>query len=155
MARNPWTETLALAAENGDFSRLQAFIDRVCVAAGCDPGQTARTQIVIEELFTNTLKHGRTSTARATISVTAEAADEKKLVICYEDTAPRHDPFANHDQMENLLLSLTRRPVGGLGVVMIQQLGRNVRYEWSGGKNRVIFSVATELPQPSARKPLE
>jgi len=146
MARNPWTETLTLAAENGDFPRLQAFIERVCVTAGCDAGQAARTQIVVEELFTNTIKYGRMKTATATVIVTAEAVDEKTLVVCYEDTAPPHDPFGNPEKMEDLLVSLTHRRVGGLGVVMIQQLGRNVRYEWSGGKNRVIFSVATEMP---------
>lgn len=121
-------------------------MESTCVAAGCDTGQVARTQIVIEELFTNTLKFGRTGTANATVTVTAEAVDEKTLVVCYEDTAPRHDPFSNPGQMEDLLVSLTHRRVGGLGVVMIQQLGRNVRYEWSKGKNRVIFSVATALP---------
>ena len=121
-------------------------MERVCVAAGCDAGQVARTQIVVEELFTNTLKYGHTRNGNATVIVTAEAADEKTLVVCYEDTAPPHDPFVNPGQMEDLLVSLTHRRVGGLGVVMIQQLGRNVRYEWSKGKNRVIFSVAAELP---------
>jgi len=139
------TEMVELAAESGEFPRLRDFIERTCMCAGCDAGQIARTQLVMEELFTNTVKYGRNDSAPARIVVSIEAGDQHTLTVCYEDSAPKHDPFASTAQMENLLASLTHRRVGGLGVVIIQQLGNGVRYEWTGNKNRVIFSVATEL----------
>lgn len=140
--------SLALAAETGEYPRLQEFVDRACEQAGCSPGQRMRVQLVIEELFSNTVKYGRRGSALATVGITVEFGDEDPMTVYYEDDAPQHDAFDQESLEDELKASVTKRRVGGLGILLIRELGKNVQYEWSGGKNRVTFSVAMDTPWP-------
>ena len=61
---------------------------------------------------------------------------------------PQHDAFDQAGAEDSLKLSVTSRRVGGLGIVLVRELGKDVSYSWSGGKNRVTFSVAADTPWP-------
>ena len=139
---------LVLAAENGEYPRLQEFMDRACSHAGCPLGQRARVQLVIEELFSNTVKYGRRDAAPVSVRVSVEFGGAEAMTVRYEDDAPKHDAFDQSEFGDELKASVTKRRVGGLGIVLIRELGRNVQYEWSGGKNRITFSVAADKPRP-------
>ena len=148
MAGLPPDMSLALAAETGDYPRLQEFVDRSCEQAGCSPGQRMRVQLVIEELFSNTVKYGQRGGTPASVSISVKFGDEEPMTLQYEDDAPQHDAFDQDNLEDELKVSVTKRRVGGLGILLIRELGRNVQYEWSGGKNRVTFSVAMDTPWP-------
>lgn len=141
--------SLVLAADNSEYPRLRDFVDRACAQANCSPGQRTRVQLVLEELFSNTVKYGRRAAeAPVSVSVSMEFGGEEPLTVRYEDDAPKHDAFDQSDIEDELNASITKRRVGGLGILLIRELGKNVIYAWAEGKNRVTFSVAADTPWP-------
>jgi serine/threonine-protein kinase RsbW len=141
--------SLVLAADNSEYPRLREFVDKACAQANCSPGQRTRVQLVLEELFSNTVKYGRRDApAPVSVSVSMEFGGDEPLTIRYEDDAPKHDAFDQQGIEDELNASVTKRRVGGLGILLIRELGKNVNYAWAEGKNRVTFSVAADTPWP-------
>jgi anti-sigma regulatory factor (Ser/Thr protein kinase) len=143
---------LTLPADNREYPRLREFVDRACQQAGCSPGQRTRVQLVMEELFSNTVKYGRRETVPASVTLSVDFAGEHPMTVHYEDDAPQHDAFDQPEPEQEFKLSITSRRVGGLGIVLVRELGKDVSYSWSGGKNRVTFSVAADTPWPRRPK---
>jgi anti-sigma regulatory factor (Ser/Thr protein kinase) len=138
--------SLVLSADDSDYPRLREFVDRACDRANCSPGQRTRVQLVLEELFSNTVKHGRRDAAPVSVTVAVQFGGEEPMAVRYEDDAPQHDAFDQSAPENELKASVAKRRVGGLGILLIRELGKNVSYAWSGGKNRVTFSVAADTP---------
>lgn len=146
MAAGTCNWSLVLAADHRDFPRLQAFVEEACEKAGCAAGQRLRVQLVMEELFTNTVKYGQSGASPVSITLFMEFDGKGPMTVRYEDDAPRHDPFEQAGEDSHLSASVTKRRIGGLGIVLVRELGKDVRYEWSGGKNRVSFVVPLDPP---------
>lgn len=140
--------SLVCLAANQEYPRLQAFVEQACNRAGCSPGQRTRVQLVVEELFSNTVKYGQREAVPASVTISVDFAGEHPMTVHYEDDAPQHDAFDQAETEQELKLSITRRRVGGLGIVLVRELGKDVSYSWSGGKNHVIFTVAADTPWP-------
>jgi anti-sigma regulatory factor (Ser/Thr protein kinase) len=143
---------LTLPADNREYPRLREFMDRACQQAGCSPVQRTRVQLVVEELFSNTVKYGRREAVPASVTISIDFAGEHPMTVHYEDDAPKHDAFDQAGAEDSLKASVTSRRVGGLGIVLVRELGKDVSYSWSGGRNHVKFSVAAETPRPGKPK---
>ncbi len=146
MAKIPSRASLALAADPHEYPRLQAFVESACEQAGCSAGQRLRVLLVVEELFTNTVKYGQSGGAPVSVTISVESDGAKGMTVCYEDNAPRHDPFGQPGADEELSASVTKRRIGGLGIVLVRELGKDVHYAWSEGKNRLTFAVPLDSP---------
>lgn len=150
-AATPAAMHLTLAADNRDYPQLRDFVERACQQAGCSAAQRARVQLVVEELFTNTVKYGRREAVPASVTIRVELGGAHPMKIHYVDDAPQHDAFGQDETEDELKRTVTSRRVGGLGIVLVRQLGKNVSYSWSGGKNHVTFSVEVETPGPGGQ----
>lgn len=139
---------LTVAADNREYPQLREFVDSACREAGCSPGQRHRVQLVVEELFSNTVKYGRREAVPASVTISVEFGGASAMTIHYEDDAPKHDAFGEPDPDDELKRTVTTRRVGGLGIVLVRQLGKNVSYSWADGKNHVTFSVDVDTPMP-------
>ena len=139
---------LTLPADNREYPRLREFVDRACQQAGCSPGQRTRVQLVLEELFSNTVKYGRREAVPASVTISVDFAGEHPMTVHYEDDAPQHDAFDQAKNEQELEGHISSRRVGGLGIVLVRELGKDLSYSWSGGKNRVTFSVTADTPWP-------
>jgi anti-sigma regulatory factor (Ser/Thr protein kinase) len=144
----PPTMYLTLPADNREYPRLREFVDRACQRAGCSPGQHTRVQLVVEELFSNTVKYGRREAVPASVTISVDFAGEHPMTVHYEDDAPQHDAFGQAETEDALKLPVASRRVGGLGIVLVRELGKDVNYSWTGRKNRVTFSVTADTPWP-------
>ena len=126
------------------FLEVRNFIERFCAEAGVSNRASARLILIIEELFANTVSHGY---SRADVGVAewpvwlilTAAGDSIEAV--YEDAAPAHDPFAKV-VVPDYTGPAESWKVGGLGIAIVTKLGRDVRYERTGGRNRIRFAVA-------------
>lgn len=153
MAETPESMSLVCLATNQEYPRLQAFVNQACNRAGCSPVQRTRVQLVVEELFSNTVKYGRKETAPASVTISVDFSGEHPMTVHYEDDAPQHDAFDQAETEQALNLSITSRRVGGLGIVLVRELGRDVSYSWSGGRNRVMFTVAADISSNGRPRP--
>jgi anti-sigma regulatory factor (Ser/Thr protein kinase) len=144
---------LTIAADNREYPQLREFVDCACEEAGCSTVQRTRVQLVLEELFSNTVKYGRREAVPASVTITVDFSGARPMTIHYEDDAPKHDAFGETDPDDEFKRSVTSRRVGGLGIVLVRQLGKDVSYSWADGKNHVTFSVEIDTPLPGTPRP--
>jgi anti-sigma regulatory factor (Ser/Thr protein kinase) len=122
-------------------SRLEAwktarsFIEDFCRGAEVPRESCLKTNLVIEELFLNTVKHGHRGGSDAPVWITL-TADGGKVSLAYEDSAPPFNPFARLPAKE------VQHKIGGLGVLLTRELAAGRDYAYLFGRNRVRLSLA-------------
>ena len=71
----------------------RTFIERFCREAGVPREACLKANLVAEELFLNTVKHGHRGGSDAPIWITL-TSDAGRIRLGYEDFAPPFNPFA-------------------------------------------------------------
>jgi serine/threonine-protein kinase RsbW len=127
-------------------SRLQAwrkarvFIEEFCRGAAVPREVALKANLVVEELFLNTVKHGHRGGSDAPVWITLSAEDGK-VAVSYEDNAPPFNPFSRATREMLEALSETRRE-GGLGVLLANSLAASADYSYVFGRNRIRLALA-------------
>lgn len=123
-----------------------AFVEAFCARHGIARNDALRLVLIVEELFTNTVVHGyrRECDAPIRIELTAEGGQVR---LFYEDAAPRHDPLSPRPGLEaELAAPIEARPIGRLGVHLVQKLAESARYAYADGCNRLWLTLPGEAP---------
>jgi serine/threonine-protein kinase RsbW len=122
------------------WRQARGFIDGFCRTAALPRDSCLRANLVIEELFLNTVKHGHGGGSDAPIWITL-AARGGQVDLTYEDLAPPFNPFApgTRDMLEALAPA---RKEGGLGVILAQGLTASADYAYLFGRNRIRLRLA-------------
>ncbi len=130
---------LLLAARIAEVGRLADEAGRFAEAGGLGAEPVARLLIVLDELVTNAIMHGRLA-EHETIEVEL-ARRGGGLDVTVLDPGPPFDPL--HDApAPKLAASLEQRPIGGLGIHLVLRLGRDVSYARTAeGRNRLGFRI--------------
>jgi serine/threonine-protein kinase RsbW len=137
--------------EEAEFpARLTALPDTASFARGfCERNGVGRDTalrltFVIEELFTNTVKHGFGEESDSPVRIEL-AMSEGGVSVIYEDSAPRYDPTVRWSVAPpDLAAPAEERPVGGLGVYLIRQIVADARYAYEEGRNRLCLVMLFE-----------
>lgn len=122
------------------WKQARAFIDDFCRGAAVPREACLRANLVIEELFLNTVKHGQGGGSDAPIWITL-AARGGRVDLTYEDHAPPFNPFAPGTR-EMLEALASARKEGGLGVILAQGLTASADYAYLYGRNRIRVTLA-------------
>jgi serine/threonine-protein kinase RsbW len=122
-----------------EWRHARAFIDEFCTGAGVSREAMLRANLVVEELFLNTVKHGHNGGSEAPVWVTM-VASEGKISLTYEDFAPPFNPFARATRELLETLAATGRE-GGLGVLLAQGLTATADYAYVYGRNRIRLTL--------------
>ena len=123
-----------------ELKKARAFLESFCAGAGIEKQAGLRLNLVVEELFLNTVKHGHRGGADAPVWVTV-SSDEGGIHLTYEDQAPPFNPFAAGARELLEALAETRRE-GGLGVLLAHGLTRASEYAYLYGRNRIRLTLA-------------
>jgi len=101
-----------------------------------------RLQLVIEELFTNTVMHGYGQECDDPIQIALGVAPGR-VTVRYEDAAGPYDP-ARALATSRVSEPLEQRPVGHLGVHLVAAIVDDMRYARIGGRNQlqIVMRVA-------------
>lgn len=113
--------------------RIGSFVEQFCADSSVAREKCLRLNVVLEELFVNTVTHGHRADTDAPIWVTLEAK-APGVQVTYEDTAPAFNPLAYRVEMGK---------VGGLGVLLTRELAATRDYAYVFGRNRIRLSLAT------------
>jgi serine/threonine-protein kinase RsbW len=103
-----------------------------------------RLQLVIEELFTNTIEHGYGKECDEPIEIALGAAPGG-VTVQHEDAAAPYDPaHALATSRGRVSEPPEQRPVGQLGVHLVAGIVEDVRYARVDGRNRlqILMRVA-------------
>jgi serine/threonine-protein kinase RsbW len=117
------------------FSELEAmrlFLEAFCADAAIARTTCLRLNLVLEELFTNTVSHGHGGDCDAPVWVSL-AGVERQVTVTYEDTARPFNPYAR-------LFEPGPKP-GGLGVLLTRELSASRDYAYLFGRNCIRLAV--------------
>jgi len=131
-------ETLTIQGELREIERACSFAARFCHARGISPVHARTLVLILEELITNTVKHGKLA-AGSPITVTLQRSPAG-IEIGYRDHGVPFDP--NHDvPAPDFSLTLSRRPTGGLGWHLIKFYCSRLDYRRDGPTNLLALCV--------------
>ncbi len=129
------------AARLDNLGAATAFVEAFCAAHAVAHGDVLRLTLVVEELFTNTVRHGHRGDSDAPVHL-ALAMTAAQLELHYEDRAPIFDPLhhlatapAEPEQ------DPARREPGGWGLRMVQQMAHSLHHEAIEGGNRLRIAL--------------
>lgn len=103
----------------------------ICKQAGLSKNQQLRVELVIEELFTNTVRHGYGEDCDCPIWIAASTGEES-LSITYQDAAPPYNPLSRP-------INTSPFAIGGLGVTLIEKFARP-HYLHENGRNTLTLT---------------
>src|SRR5215472_9267706 len=95
-------------AQRGELRHIRAFVEDFCRQAAFPRDRGLRLNVVLEELFVNTVTHGHRGGSDAPVWITLDPRTPG-VHVTYEDTAPAFNPFAYRVEMGR---------IGGLGVLL-------------------------------------
>jgi serine/threonine-protein kinase RsbW len=145
-------EARVFAARMHDLAGARALVEAFGRALGLSRDDVLRIVLVVEELFTNTVKHGYGRECDEPIEVTLESRGEI-VTLHYRDAAARFDPLDCLDAARAALdAPLEARPDGGLGMPIVAGLARDISYAFADGRNclKVTLRAAPSPHQPCA-----
>ncbi len=119
------------SARLNSLTEALTYVTTICSEAGLKKNEQLRVELVIEELFTNTVCHGYGEDCDQPIWIAANV-DNESLCITYQDAAPAYDPLS---QTTNRASSA----IGGLGVVLIKHFAQ-VDYQRENERNTLILT---------------
>lgn len=130
-----------LPADADATGRLAAEIERFAESAALDPVTAARLMTALDEIVTNAMSHGGLEPEdRIGIGLGLDATAVTAIVT---DPGPPFDPLSEAP-MPDLAAPLDERPIGGLGLLIVRQLAREISYERAGERNRLTIVLDRE-----------
>jgi anti-anti-sigma factor len=132
-------QTLVLASDLGELSRLVAFVDAFCAPLTLSDKHQMSLHLALEEMVTNVIQHGYGAADGHRFSVMLETPVAGRIRATIIDSAPAYDPFARPrlDRQE----ALEDLPVGGLGVHLVRQLMDVCRHERREDRNIITLEL--------------
>jgi len=125
-------------ARGAELRRIGAFLNDFCTREGVDRDHCLKLNLVVEELFTNTVRHGHHGDSDAPVWISVDTRPTA-VHVTYEDTAPPFNPYALFASSPDTTLSL--RKVGGLGVLLTRELASTRDYAYLFGRNRIRLTL--------------
>lgn len=125
---------LSSCARYTELPVLMEFVARLAEKAGSSAADILRFQLVLEELFSNTIDHGYGGECDQLICVAVQPRPGG-LTLVYHDQAPAFDPtlFSSSAQGEGL--------IGGLGIKLVLGMTQAIRYYRVADGNRIELDL--------------
>lgn len=143
---------LDLRNDNADLVRLSEFASAFTERHKLADDDSARLQIILDELFTNVVKYGyEGAAAKAHAEGHIEVAlslEADRLIIEFVDDGGPFDPLAS--PAPDLDLPAEERKIGGVGIAIVRALVDEAGYRRDGNRNRLTLG-RTVLRQPAMR----
>src|SRR5512136_1396223 len=122
---------LCMVGTIAELPRILEFVEHACKETAIEPAATFDLKLAVEEACTNVIEH-------------AYAGRGGELTVCFDVCGPdvrvtvtdHGRPFKPGEvALPDLSLPLEERPVGGLGLFLMQQLMDDVKFEFSADGN--------------------
>ncbi|MDH5537010.1 MAG: ATP-binding protein [Betaproteobacteria bacterium] len=120
---------------------MQGFLEAFCAESGLPRAAYLRLNLVLEELFTNTVKHGHRGDCDAPVWIAVSHGGDT-LSVLYEDKAPPFNPYARLSEPV-VDTTVSMRKIGGLGVLLTKELAATRDYAYLFGRNRIRLTLTT------------
>ena len=126
------------AARMSAWRSAREFLERFCANASLARTPGLRLNLILEELFTNTINHGHCGDCDFLIWISL-TANEDNIAVSYLDQGPPFNPLAM--SRAQLDVPAEERRIGGLGVYLARELTMASDYAYVYGRNRLRLVV--------------
>jgi anti-sigma regulatory factor (Ser/Thr protein kinase) len=134
-------DALKVAATRTGFERGAGELRTVLDTLGVTGGQRYTAELVFEEVVLNTIRHGYHDDGAGRAIDVSIACRPEAIVMTFEDDAPAFDPREQPDPV--LPKSLDEAREGGLGLLLVRKLARDIQYErTSDCRNRLTVTIS-------------
>jgi len=116
----------------GELARVNELATELLQRRGAGEELVYATQLALEEILSNVIRHGCADGARHEIELTLRAGDAG-VELEVADDGLAFDPTAAPEA--ELDLPLAERRVGGLGIHLLRAFAREIAYERVAGRN--------------------
>ena len=127
------------ATMDGLIASLEA-IDHTGSTWNLDPGLVSRVRLIVEELFSNTIKYGYG--AECDRPVRLHLSTDTSLTIAYEDDAAPFDPTAAAPESDDSIMD-EDRPEGRAGLALVLGLCASAKYLPRPDGNCLVMTFPT------------
>jgi anti-sigma regulatory factor (Ser/Thr protein kinase) len=129
-----------LPARLGELRALRAFLEAFCAEAAIGRDGCLRLNLLLEELFTNTVRHGHRGDCDAPVWVSLARGAERCVRVSYEDTARAFNPFefVSPDTTQEI------RKLDGRGLLLLETLTVEREYAYLYGRNCIRLAVSPD-----------
>jgi sigma-B regulation protein RsbU (phosphoserine phosphatase) len=125
-------ETLTLSNDVHQVPELNNFVKSVADKLNLDSSLSSQLMLAVEEAVVNVMNYAYPIGTQGDISVEAQAT-EQWLKFIITDEGKAFDPTQGGNA--DTTLSAEERPIGGLGILLVQSLMDSINYERNDGKN--------------------
>jgi anti-sigma regulatory factor (Ser/Thr protein kinase) len=130
-------DDLVLSGQHNDLSRVVEFVEQACAEAGVDPAAWFDLQLATEEACANVIEHAyQRRGGRMEIRFEVQGDD---VSITIHDHGRAFDPKSV--PAPNLAAPLEERPLGGLGLHLMNKLMDEVRFDFSPHEGNTLVMV--------------
>lgn len=124
-----------------DIDQIEHAIEELKSIWGVDEKSLFQLNLVLEELISNTMFYGFDKNDNGKIEVEL-SFDGKHIHVKIHDDAKPFDPTKiAHDSSE---FDLDERKIGGLGIMLTQQISEDMQYQYSEKKNKLELKINTQ-----------
>lgn len=142
------SEQVNLLARMAEWPVAEEFIESFCIRHAIARATMLRLMLMVEELFTNAVEHAHDGGADAPIRLGLECS-AGEVTLFYEEAAPPFDVLARtRENPPDFDLPADQRPVGGLGIHLVDQLADSARYAREDGCNRLWLTLSLRDVEP-------
>jgi anti-sigma regulatory factor (Ser/Thr protein kinase) len=134
---------LVIDSQLSEIRRVSKLVDEFKARHGLADEDTNAIHVVLDEILSNSIRHGLAGVASHAIAVTLELA-EGEIVIAVEDDGVAYDPTQAPAPV--LAGTLEERTEGGLGLTFVRALTDAIEYRRIDGRNRLVMRRRVARP---------
>lgn len=132
-AEGSYTITLTAIPEN--FAAAQEQVHLFLDTVSCSMRTLLELDMVVEELFINVASYAYTDRIGMVAIDLSLNENKDTLYMTFRDSGIPYDPLSK--ESPDLSASAKERPIGGLGIFLVQKYSDSLSYEYAGGENRL------------------
>ncbi|EKE78059.1 ATP-binding protein [Oceanibaculum indicum] len=126
---------ISIANDRNAIPEIVGAVTALIEENGLAPDIAYAIELAIDELVTNAISYGYPDGAAGTVTVEV-AIESDRIVLVVRDDGIAFDPLAQAPE-PTLEGNVEDRPVGGLGLHLVEAMMDEVAYERRNGENRL------------------
>ena len=129
--------TFTLEAIPEKFAEAQEQVQAFLEPVHCNMRTLLGLDMVVEEIFINIASYAYPDgIGKVMIDLSLNEAGDM-LTLRFRDTGVPYDPLAKASP--NITAPAEQRPIGGLGIFLVQEYSDTLSYEYADGENRLTI----------------
>lgn len=134
---------LVIDSRLSEIRRATELVDEFKARHGLADEDANAIHVVLDEILSNSIRHGLAGAASHAIAVTLELA-KGEITVEVEDDGVAYDPTQAPAPV--LAGTLGERQEGGLGVAFVRALTDSIEYRRIDGRNRLVLRRRISSP---------